>query len=367
MPRIDRVEGREALKPRREPYWHRLEAGCYLGFRRVATGGTWIARHRTDDGKHEYRSLGDFLDRAPSERFDAGAKAARAWFSHLDKGGTNRATTVKQACAAYVQKFRDESKEEAAKDAEARFKRWIDGTRFGGTELQKLKAPAVAAWRATLAKTKATPQDKAKEATRPRSAATLNRDMTALRAALNLALENREVTDDSAWRIALRPVKNADGRRDVYLDREQRRKLIAKASRDLAAFLTGLSLVPLRPGALAALLVGDFDKRLATLTIGKDKNGADRKITLPPSTAAFFAEHTKDKLPTAPLLARADGLAWNKDAWKYPIKEAVLAADLPVSATAYSLRHSTITDLIALHKLDTLTVTQLSGTSLAMT
>lgn len=71
-------------------------------------------------------------------------------------------------------------------------------------------------------------------------------------------------------------------------------------------------------------------------------------------------------MPTAPLLARADGSAWNKDAWKYPIKDAVIAAELPAAATAYALRHSTITDLIALHRLDTLTVAQLSGASLLM-
>ena len=58
---------------------------------------------------------------------------------------------------------------------------------------------------------------------------------------------------------------------------------------------------------MAALVAGSFDKRLSTLTIGKDKHGQDRKITLPPATAAFFAEQCKDKLPTAPLLARADG------------------------------------------------------------
>lgn len=44
----------------------------------------------------------------------------------------------------------------------------------------------------------------------------------------------------------------------------------------------------------------------------------------------------------------------------------MLAAGLPSGATAYSLRHSTITDLIALHRLDTMTVAQLSGTSLLM-
>ena len=117
---------------------------------------------------------------------------------------------------------------------------------------------------------------------------------------------------------------------------------------------------------MASLLVSNFDKRLATLTIGKDKAGQDRKITLPSATAAFFAKQCDGKLPAAPLLARADGEAWNKDSWKYGVKDAVIAAELPIAATAYALRHSVITDLVALHKLDTLTVAQLSGTSLQM-
>ena len=44
----------------------------------------------------------------------------------------------------------------------------------------------------------------------------------------------------------------------------------------------------------------------------------------------------------------------------------MLAANLPPDATAYALRHSTITDLIARHRLDTMTVAQLSGTSVLM-
>jgi integrase len=190
--------------------------------------------------------------------------------------------------------------------------------------------------------------------------------MTSLRAALNLAKDDGHVTTDTAWKVKLRPVKDADRRRDVYLDIGQRRALIAKAPADLAIFLSALSLIPLRPGAMAALVAGNFDKRLSTLTIGKDKAGQDRKITLPKATAEFFAEQAKGKLPAAPLLARADGSAWNKDSWKYPVKDAVIAAELPATITAYALRHSVITDLVALHKLDTLTVAQLSGTSLAM-
>jgi integrase len=133
----------------------------------------------------------------------------------------------------------------------------------------------------------------------------------------------------------------------------------------VAEFLRGLSLVPLRPGALAGLTVAHFDRRLGVLTIGKDKAGRDRKIKLPEVAAEFFDGHAKDKTPAAPLLARADGSAWNKDAWKKPIRAAALKAKLPAAITAYAMRHSTITDLVS-SGLDLLTTAQLSGTSVAM-
>jgi site-specific recombinase XerD len=86
---------------------------------------------------------------------------------------------------------------------------------------------------------------------------------------------------------------------------------------------------------------------------------------LPDVTAEFFEEASKNKLPTAPLLSRADGTAWNKDAWKWPIKATVGAAKLPDGTTAYTLRHSVISDLVH-DGLDLLTVAQISGTSVAM-
>lgn len=366
--KIDTVSARDKLKPRREPYWHRLAKGCYLGVRKMAAGapGTWIARGTDEAGKKAYKALGDFDELPAHQRFDAASKAAQDWFEHLGRGGSSEALTVAAACREYVSHLRAASREDAARDAEGRFKRWVYSTKFGAIPLLKLTPKAVANWRVELTKTNAIPQDKSKPATKARSASTLNRDMTALRAALNLAKDNGHITTDQAWAAKLRPVENADGRRDVYLDMAQRRALIKAAQPDLAAFLRGLSMVPLRPGAIAALTVASFDKRLGVLTIGKDKAGADRKITLPKSTAAFFEGLCKDKLPGAPLLARADGKAWDKDSWKGPIKDAVAAAELPPAATAYALRHSAITDLIALHKLDTLTVAQLSGTSLQM-
>ena len=372
--RIDTVDARGKLKPRVEPYWTRISAGCQLGFRRMtpSSTGTWVAKFRDPDTlARTKKSLGDFEDLPASQRYDAAKAEAEAEFKRLGRGGQVVAITVKGAGENYVKHLETRGKAATASDVERRFARYVDGAKIGSISLPKLKPGDVEAWRKSLAARPVTLQGAQAEGEalappRTRSAGTLNRDMTALRAALNLAKEDGYVESDMAWAAKLRPVKDADRRRDIYLDLTQRRALIAKASADLAAFLSALSLVPLRPGAIAALVAGSFDKRLSTLTIGKDKAGADRKITLPKATAEFFAQQSKDKLPTAPLLARADGKAWDKDAWKGPVKAAVTAAELPPATTAYALRHSVITDLVALHKLDTMTVAQLSGTSIVM-
>ena len=75
----------------------------------------------------------------------------------------------------------------------------------------------------------------------------------------------------------------------MYLDRAQRLRFIEEAPTDLAAFLRGLRQLPLRPGALAKLQAGNFDRRLKVLKVGQDKSGKDRRIKLPDVTAAFFA------------------------------------------------------------------------------
>jgi integrase len=367
--KIDTVEARLKLKPRRAPYWQRLSTGCHVGFRKMtsASTGTWLAQVYDGGTQKQTRSsLGSFDALPAGLRYDAAKEAAEGLAKHLNQGGAVEEVNVKQACETYVKFLRAEGKEDTADDAAGRFKRWVDDNKIGTVTVRRLAAHHLREWRKALiaALVVINPHAKAKR-TRKRSPATVNRDMTALRAALNHARENGAVTTDAAWHTALKPIEAADGKRTTFLDRAQRRALIDKAPADVATFLRGLSLVPLRPGALAALTAASFDKRLRVLTIGKDKAGNDRNIKLPEDTAALFAELSKDKLPAAPLFARADGKAWDKDAWKKPVKAAAAAADLPPSVTAYTLRHSVITELIV-GGLDTLTVARLSGTSLAM-
>ena len=330
--------------------------------------GVWLAKHRdADTGKRRGYSLGSFGDLLANERFDAARKAAEEWFGHMGAGGSGVAVTVKAVCAEYAKSLRSQGREAAANDALARFQRWVDQDRIGQVEVQKLNHPKVMEWRRQLAATQTLPHDKEKKGERlARSDASLNRDMASFRAALNFAMRERLVTTDAAWKVALLPVAGAGNRRQVYLDLKQRNALVDAAADDVGQFLKGLCLLPLRPGALAGLNVGDFDPRLNVLFVGGDKNGKSRHLPLPKSTAAFLAEQAAGKPADAPLFARAGGMAWKKDSWKKPIKEAVVAAKLPADATAYSLRHSTITDLVARHKLDLMTVAILSDTSVAM-
>lgn len=358
---LSSVRNQDRLDPRREPYWHKLASGQFLGMRPSSkgSGGAWIARaYDADKRKQSYRSLGDFGDLPRHERFDAARKAAREWLEHVSGGGSTKPITVKQACERYA---------DGDHEVHMRFVRHVYGEPIAKLPLLKLTAKHVADWRAKLEKKPAPVARRkvGKVATRPRSASSLNRDMTALRAALNQAFERGDVLNNQAWRSALKPVKHADKSRDVYLDRKERKALIGALPDDAAAFARGLCALPLRPGALAALTVGDYDRRTSTLKVGKDKAGNDRKIKLPPETAAMLDAQRKGKLPAAPLFARADGKAWDRHAWKLPIKDAVTAAGLPSNITAYALRHSTITDLIA-DGVPALTVAQLSGTSVAM-
>lgn len=354
------VRERDKLKPQREPYWQKLAKGQYLGYRpsSIGKGGTWIARfYDPDTRKKDLHSLGDFGHLAASDRFTAASAAAREWFAHRSGGGSSEVLTVKDACERYAAE-----KPDAAK----RFPRYVYNDPIAKVPLLKLMDRHVRDWRKRLETTPAlvTRTKKGERTTRPRTPATLNRDMVPFRAALNMAYDRGEVLTNRAWRGALKPVETKS-RRHLYLDRDQRRALLKALAEDAATFCHGLCLLPLRPGALAALVVGDFDARTGELVIGTDKAGGGRKLILPVDTAKLFKNLVRSKLPAAPIFSTADGQPWNKDIWKKPIKEGVLAAGLPPGATAYTLRHSTITDLVT-EGLDLLTVAQVSGTSVKM-
>jgi hypothetical protein len=88
--------------------------------------------------------------------------------------------------------------------------------KLAAAELTKLTPAHLEAWRRSL---RDPPTRSGGRRGEQRSDSTLNRDMTCFRAALNLAYLDGLLTTDFAWRSKLRPIKNADQRRELYLDR----------------------------------------------------------------------------------------------------------------------------------------------------
>ena len=95
---LSTVRNRDRLKPQREPYWHKIDARQYLGFRPSTVGGpgSWIARwYDPETRRNRYNALGEFGDLTPSDRYGAALKAAREWLEHVGAGGSTKPVTVK--------------------------------------------------------------------------------------------------------------------------------------------------------------------------------------------------------------------------------------------------------------------------------
>jgi site-specific recombinase XerD len=357
--RIDRVNVRERLPLRRDPYWLRVSKGRYVGFRlmpskdnpkRASGAGTWLAR-AYDGSRYCYETLGDFVTLAENERYDAAKKAAEAWFQHVDSGGSTEPHTVKAACEAYLARLRGEKGDQAAANADGFFRRLVYGQPIARVLLSKLTKQHCNAWRAWVLE-----QYKGAKSS-------FNRSITPLRAGLNLAHEEGKVAGDHAWLKALKPLKGGSNRRQLYLNSEARQRLIEHASEAAQALVKAMNLQPVRPGDIPSARVQDLDLENRTLRLaGK---GNERIIPLGAAALAHFKVCARGKLPTAWLVARPDGSQWKKEAWRDEIKAAAKAAKLPAATVANTLRHSTITDLVT-GGLDLFHVARVAGTSVVM-
>jgi integrase len=147
----------------------------------------------------------------------------------------------------------------------------------------------------------------------------------------------------------------------VFLDLEQRRRLLEKCSgafRDLveSAMLTGC-----RYGELRQLKVQDFDAAERCLEIRKGKTGG-RTVALSDAAHKFFANVSRDKLPKATLLVRDDGEPWAHSDQDKPMRIAARKAKVPAETVFYTLRHSFIAEALK-GGLDVVSVAKNCGTS----
>lgn len=345
---IHKARVRESLEPRREPYWGApLARGRVLGYRKIdATTGSWVARMRNETGHKVYRALGYVT---PAFDYEKAREAALSWIAAQDAGVVNVETTVKSACEAYVEDRRREKGERCAHDAKKRFERTVYDTQFAAIPLSKLRTPRIKEWRDGLKLSKGTS----------------NRTLTALKAALNLAVANRRVNPIASREWGdVKPYANATSRRSLFLDLKQRRKLLEAAGEGaLHDLMQAAALTGARAGELVSATRGQFDARLKTITFS-GKTGA-RTVPISQVALALFKRLAKSKLPAARLLTRDDGKPWGHSDWDELVRDAATKAKLPKGVCLYTLRHSFITQAIT-DGMTTLDVARLCGTSVGM-
>jgi integrase len=354
---LDTANKRKALPARRDPYWgsHQLAVNFHLGFRKTPNGSeTWMARYKGEDGRRQFKPLGRVTD---TFDFYKAREAAREWLKNLERGIDDGSATVESACRAYVEDRRTEVSEANAHDAMKRFERTVNDTPFGKIPLAKIRAAQIKAWRNALVE----PTDSDK---RPVSKATANRTLTSLKAALNLAVKDRRVSADTAieW-SSVEPHKDANKRRDLYLDLKQRRALLKVATGAIKDLIEAAMLTGARAGELTSALRNQFDQRTGTLTL-RGKTG-ERRVPLSAAALKLFERLAKSKLPLAHLLVRDDGKKWNHSDWDELIRDAATKAELPTGVCLYTLRHSFITTALQ-GGLAVSDVSLLVGTSAAM-
>ena len=359
MADLSRKRDRERLRIRREPYWHRLTKGAYLGFRRGAD--SWVARYRGRDGKQQYKALEGAVE------FDQAKAAAEAWLEQVGSAVTRSAKrgTVKEALEAYLEWLREQGRGATATEAEGRFKLCVFEDDLAALRLEDATGDDFREWRQRLRE--------------GRAARSVNRHVRAVVAALNRALALGFTGNPQAWKLeALADDTEETGETAVLLTAEQRAALLKAATPATAKFLQGLEYTGARPGELAAATVAHLNAKAGTLTLyhrkGRPAKLRARTVFLTADARAFFAEQAKSKTPAAHLFTDPDGAAWRRHVWAREFREAVGKvnkkargkARIPLEASAYSFRHARISELLQVHGVDPLTVAQQTGTSLAM-
>jgi hypothetical protein len=104
------------LSARTKPYWRMIEQGLHVGYRRRRTGGTWIARRRTERGIYREAKLGlaDDLQDANGDTvldFSQAQRNARTWWMHEQQLASGLGAmpagpyTVARAMADYLEDY----------------------------------------------------------------------------------------------------------------------------------------------------------------------------------------------------------------------------------------------------------------------
>jgi integrase len=360
--KTDSRSARAKLSKRPEPYWKVISAGCALGYRRGAKGGTWIARFRGDDGTQYYDALGaadDARDADALTCFDStqAQEQARLFFARKARelAGHSEpeagAYTVETAIEDYLAERERRGSKGVRADRYAAQARIIP--ELGNIEISKLTTRRIKDWhesaassakrlrtgRLVSAQATADFDRDDPEAIRARRS-TANRLLTVLKAALNHAFqEGNKVASDEPWR-KVKPFREADAAVIHYLSDAECKRLVNATQGRFRDLVCGALVTGCRYGELIRMRAADFNASAGTVTVRLSKAGKPRHVVLADEGQSLFKQLTAGLAPQDVILLRDDGGLWGSSHQQRPLLAASIIAKLDPPATFHILRHS---------------------------
>jgi integrase len=356
--RIDTRTARLKLDVRREPYWHGIQEGRALGYRRLNKGkaGTWNARFTLPGSpKRHFQALGSADDYAPADgtltlTYAQAQDAAVAFFTAClkNEGRKVEPVTLEEAIETYMSAYRARGGK-AEKDTRRTIEAHIKPS-LGKMLLSDLTTRRLKKWRDDLAsapaRMRAGPKTKNRkvriaadpDAKRARRA-TANRVLTVLKAILNHAFNNGDVPSDDAWR-RVKPFGAVDAAKIRYLNGAESLRLINACPDDFRRLVSAALLTGCRYGELIQLRAADVDLEAQVIHVRQAKGSKPRTAYLTDEGIAHFKALLIGKPGDALIITRADGAPWGKSHQARPLLEACKNASIVPAINFHILRHT---------------------------
>lgn len=354
---------RQRLPIQARPYFTHVQTGLSLGYRRGATGGTWIARSYDSKRGYKFHPLGTANDLSENVgvSYQQALDKVREWMEREElerKGKASRSPqTVAEAATDWLDHF--EGSERSKGTSASNVKHYILPI-LGSIEVRELTRKDVESWLHKTAKSKPIKVQRREapnakklspsrqstivyNATDPETIRkrrdTANRIFNDLRALLNRAADNDTALNRNVWE-SVDKFQNVARTSDEYLTLDEVPRFVTACPLDFrelgkAAVITGC-----RYDELCRLRVSAFDPHTATVSLVQPKTGKMKRIFLTDDEAAFFNRLAENKDANDHLLLRSDGKPWAKSHQQERMKEALSAAGIKRHVRFHDLRHT---------------------------
>ena len=340
-PKIETRTARLKLPIAGRPVFVSIARGLSLGYRRNKGAGGWtvrVADGRGGKGPERKIGIADDYEEADGARvldFWQAQEKARA----IARAGRAAGRDVSVSDA--LDQYRADLELRRGDTYNAARVRAHLPERLAETNITLLTGRDLRDWRDGLAKKLA--------------AATVNRTAAVLRAALNLVADHDErIVNRAAWKTGLAAIRGVAESRNVILNEERVRTIVARAGEQSAEFgllVEAAAVNPARMGQLARLEVQDLqdgrvDPRLM-MPASRKGRGQNKISRRPVPITSGLASRLRDSAATRagdePLLVKPSGRPWENNDHSALFAKTAKATGLdPKEVTLYALRHSSI-------------------------